>query len=173
MGLDLEYFKNQTHITDLQKLNENELKFIILLLQDELNEFNINDGFKPIGIIKACYKTFDLLKDFLFILYGYIDVIKENDLSFCDKTNTENLILDIETIDSYLTKIKSVRVSKKKKVKYLVDICLLNMRLFYDSIDEYIKEEYNLWEAVRSRQEAINIRMCYMNQDKFNIDKQE
>ena len=173
MGLDLEYFKNQIHISDLENLNENELKFIILLLQDELKEFNINDGFEPIGIIKACYRMFDLLKDFLFILYGYMDVIKENDLSFCDKSNTENLILDIETIDSYLIKkINSVRVSKEK-VNDLVDTCLLHLRLLYDSMDEYIKEEYNLWEAVISRQERINLRKCYISQDKFNIDKQE
>ena len=41
MGLDLEYFKNQMHINDLQKLNDKELYFIIRLLEDELEEFNI------------------------------------------------------------------------------------------------------------------------------------
>ena len=172
MGLDLEYFKNQTHISDLQKLNEKELYFIIRLLQDELKEFNINDGFEVKDIIKTCNKTFELLKDFRFILYGYMDVMRENDLSFCDKTNTERLISNIDTIDNYLTKIKAVRVSKEK-VNDLVDTCLLNMRLFYDSMDEYITEEYYLWEAVRSRQEKINLRKCYMSQGKFNIDKQE
>ena len=35
MGLDLEYFKDQTHVSDLQKLNEKELYFIIRLLEDE------------------------------------------------------------------------------------------------------------------------------------------
>ena len=147
MVLDLNYFSNQIHVNDLQKLNENELKFIIRLFQDELN-----DGFKLKGIIKACNKTSDLFKDFRFILYGYMDVIKENDLSFCYKTNTIQLILDITKIDNYLTKIKTDRVSKKKKVKYLVDTCLLNMRLLYDSMDEYIIKEYNLWEAERCRQ---------------------
>ena len=147
MVLDLNYFSNQIHVDDLQKLNENELKFIIRLFQDELN-----DGFKLKGIIKACNKTSDLLKDFRFILYGYMDVIKENDLSFCYKTNTLQLILDITKIDTYyLTKIKTERVSKKK-LKYLVDTCLLNMRLLYDSMDEYIMKEYNLWEAERCRQ---------------------
>ena len=151
MVLDINYFSNQIHVDDLQKLNENELKFIIRLFQDELKEFNINDGFKLKGIIKACNKTSDLLKDFRFILYGYMDVIKENDLSFCYKTNTVHLILDITKIDNYLTKIKTDRVSKKK-VKYLADTCLSNMRLLYDSMDEYIIKEYNLWEAERCRQ---------------------
>ena len=172
MGLDLEYFKNQTHASDLQKLNENELKFIIHLLGDELEEFNINDGFKTKGIITACNKTFDLLKDFRFILYGYMDVLEENDLSFCDKTDTERLISNIDKIDNYLTKIKAVRISKEK-VNDLVDTCLLNMRMFYDSMNNYITEEYYLWEAVRCRQEKINLRKCYMSQGKFNIDKQE
>ena len=51
MGLDLEYFKDQTHVSDLQKLNEKELYFIIRLLEDEQKEFNINDGFKAKGLM--------------------------------------------------------------------------------------------------------------------------
>ena len=152
MGLDLEYFKNQMHVSDLQKLNENELKFIIRLLEDELEEFNINDGFKTKGIILAFNETFELFKDFRFILYGYMDVMKENDLSFCNKTDTERLISNIETIVNNLTKIKAVRVSKEK-LNDLVDTCLLNLRVFYDSIDEYITEEYNIWEAEKCKQE--------------------
>ena len=149
MGLDLEYFKNQTHITDLQKLNENELKFIIRLLEDELEEFNINDGFKTKGIIIACNKVSDLFKDFRFILLGYIGVLKENDLSFCDKTNTERLISDMVLIVDNLIKIKAVRISKEK-INDLVDTCLLNLRVFYDSVNDYITEEYNIWEKEES-----------------------
>ena len=36
MVLPYEYFKNKTHITDLQKLKDNELYFIIRLFYDEL-----------------------------------------------------------------------------------------------------------------------------------------
>ena len=64
-------------------------------MENELKEFNINDGFKAKGIIIACNKTFELLKDFRFILYGYMDVIKENDLSFCNKTGIESLLKKI------------------------------------------------------------------------------
>ena len=152
MGLDLEYFKNQTHASDLQKLNENELKFIIRLLEDEQEEFNINDGFKAKGIIIACNETFELLKDFRFILNGYMDVMKENDLSFCNKTVTVRLLKNIDTIDNYLTRIKAVRILKEK-LNDLVDTCLLYLRVFYDSMDEYITEEYNIWEAEISKQE--------------------
>ena len=172
MSLDLEYFKDQTHVSDLQKLNEKELYFIIRLLEDEQKEFNINDGFKAKGIIIACNKTFDLLKDFRFILNGYMDVINEKDLSFCCKTDIERLLTNMDTIENYLTKIKAVRVSKEK-VNDLVDTCLLNIRMLYDFSNDFIYVENNLWNAYNSRQERINIRECYINQDKFNIDKQE
>ena len=152
MGLDLEYFKNQMHVSDLQKLNENELKFIIRLFEDDLEELNINDGFETKDIIKTCNKVFDLFKDFSFILYGYMDVLRENDLPFCDKTNTERLISNIDTIVNNLIKIKAVRVSKEK-VNDLVDTCLLNLRVFYGSMNDYITEEYNIWEAERCKQE--------------------
>ena len=53
MGLNIEYFKNQMHVTDLRKLNDKELYFIIRLLEDELEGFNINNHFGPEGIIKT------------------------------------------------------------------------------------------------------------------------
>ena len=152
MGLDLEYFKNQMHVSDLQKLNENELKFIIRLFEDVLEEFNINDGFETKYIIKTCNKVFDLFKDFRFILYGYMDVLRENDLPFCDETDTERLISNIDTIVNNLIKIKAVRVSKEK-VNDLGETCLLNLRVFYGSMNDYITEEYNIWEAERCKQE--------------------
>ena len=152
MSLDLEYFKKQMHINDLLNLNEKELYFSIRLLQDELKEFNINDGFETKGIIRAYDKVFSLFKDFRYIIYGYNYAIEKYNLSFCDKTNTERLISNIETIINNLTKIKAVRVSKEK-INDLVDTCLLNLWIFYDSIDEYITEEYNIWEAEISKQE--------------------
>ena len=66
--MDLEYFKNQTHITDLQKLKDQELYFIIRLFKDELEYFNNFDGFQLKGLIIACNEMKDLIKDFRFIL---------------------------------------------------------------------------------------------------------
>ena len=152
MGLDFEYFFNQMHIKDLSKLTENELKFIIRLFKDELEYFNINDGFKLKGLIIACNEMTDLLKDFRFILNGYMDVSKEKYFPFRNMSNTEKLITNMDKIENYLTKIKAVRVSKEK-VNELVDICLLNMRSFYDSLYEYVREEVYLWENLGNREE--------------------
>ena len=146
MGLPLEYFKNQTHITDLEKLKDKELYFIIRLIYDELAYFNQFEGFQLKGLIIACNKTKDLIKDFRFILNGYMDVINENNLSFCSKSDIERLLTDIDKIEKYLNKIKAVRILKKT-VNDLVDSCLLNIRLLYDFLNDFIQVERHLWNA--------------------------
>ena len=174
MCLDFEYLKLKMHLGDLHKLNDKELSFIIRLLQAELDEFNINDGYSSKGLIKECNETTDLFKDFRFILNEYINAIEKYDLSFCDKTNTERLINKIDSINDNLKTILETKITKLSKNKFvdLMDECILNMRVFYGMMDDYITEEYNLWEGVKSIEERINKRECYMNQDKFNTDKQ-
>ena len=143
MGLPLEYFINKTHITDLQKLKDQELYFIIQLFYYELAYFNKFDGFQLKGLIKACNETKDLIKDFRFILNGYIDVINENDLSLCSKVDIERLLSDMDKIEKYLTKIKAVRLLKNT-VNELVDSCLLNIRILYSSLNDFIFMEKHL-----------------------------
>ena len=144
--MDLEYFKNQTHITDLQKLKDQELYFIIHLFKDELEYFNNLDGFKLQGLITACNEMKDLIKDFRFILNGYINIINENGLSFCSITDIERLLSDIDKIENYLKRIKVIRLLKAK-VNELVDTCLLKIRILYDSLNEFIFMEKHLWDA--------------------------
>ena len=144
--MDLEYFKNQTHITDLQKLKDQELYFIIPLFRDELEYFNNFDGFKLKGLIIACNKMKDLIKDFRFILNGYMNIINENDLSFCSIIDIERLLSDMDKIENYLNRIKTIRLLKAK-VNDLVDICLIKIRMLYDSLNEFIFMEKHLWDA--------------------------
>ena len=170
MGLPLEYFKNQKHIKDLQKLNDQELYFIIRLFKDELAYFNNFDGFKPKGLIIACNEMVDLIKDLRFIFNGYMVVIEENDLTFCSKKDIERLLTEMDNIENYLIKIKAVRILKEK-VNELTDTCLLKMRMLYNSINDYLYVENHLWNAYNSREEKINIRERYMEQDKFNTSE--
>ena len=144
--MDLEYFKNQTHITDLQKLKDQELYFIIRLIKDELEYFNNFDGFKLQGLIKACNEMEDLIKDFRFILNGYINIINENNLSFCSIIDIERLLSDMDKIENYLNRIKTIRLLKAK-VNELADTCLLKIRMLYDSLNEFIFMEEHLWDA--------------------------
>ena len=146
MSLPFEYFKNLTHIKDLQKLKDNELYFIIKLFYDELAYFNKLEGFQLIGINKACNETKDLIKKLRFILNGYMDVINEYNIIFCNKSDIERLLSDMDKIELHLSKIKAVR-RLKKTVNDLVDSCLLNIRLLYSSLNDFIFIEKDIWES--------------------------
>ena len=78
--MDSEYFIDQTHITDLQMLKDEELYFIIRLFKDGLEYFNKSDGFKLKGLIIACNEMKDLIKNIRFILNCYIEVINNHNM---------------------------------------------------------------------------------------------
>ena len=144
--MDSEYFIDQTHIADLQKLKDQELYFIIRLFENELEKFNQFDGFQLKGLIIACNEMKDLIKDFRFILNGYVKLIYENNnIPLASLTDIEGLWSDINNIENYLNKIKTVRLLKAK-VNDLVDTCLLKMRILYDSLSDFICGEIHFWE---------------------------
>ena len=145
--MDPEYFINQIHIKDLQKLKDEELYFIIRLFRDELENFNKSDGFKLQGLIKTCNEMKDLIKNFRFILNGYVKLMTENNnnIPLTSQTDIEGLLSDINNIENYLNKIKTVRLLKAK-VNELVDICLYKMRILYDSLSDFICGEIHFWE---------------------------
>ena len=144
--MDSEYFIDQTHITDLQKLKDQELYFIIRLFKDELEYFNQFDGFKLKGLNIACNEMKDLIKDFRFILNCYIEVINNHNMPVCSITDIKQLLTEMDKIENYLNKIKTVRLLKEK-VNDLVDTCLLKMRILYDSLSDFIFMEKHLWDA--------------------------
>ena len=150
MVLDLEYFKNQTHIKDLQKLKDQELFFIIRLFYDELEYFNQNKDFQLKGLIIACNETKALINDFRFILNGYIDVINENDLSFCSIKDIKNLLSKMDKIENYLKMIKGVRYLRTR-VNELVDNCLLYIRILESLLNDFVLLEMHLWESINLR----------------------
>ena len=146
MVLPYEYFKNKLHIKDLQKLKDQELYFIIRLFYKELEYFNQSKEFKLKGLIIACNETKELIKEFRFILNDYIDVINENDLSFCSIKDINIILSKIDKIENYLNKIKKTRYLKTI-VNELVDDCLLYIRILYDLLNDFIFMETHLWES--------------------------
>ena len=147
MSLPFEYFKNKEHIIDLQKLKDNEIYFIIRSFYNEKENFNKIEGinFKK-SLINPCNKTKEIFKDLRYILNGYIDVINENDLSFCSKQDTERLLIQMDKIELEIKNLMTVRMLKNR-VNALVDSCLLNIRVFYCSLNDFIFLENHLWEA--------------------------
>ena len=154
MSLGIEYFINQTHITDLQKLQDEELYHIIRLFRGELEKFNESEEFKLKGLIIACNEMENLIKDFRFILNGYIEVIYKNNLPLESLRNIEGLLsaidikkllTEMDKIENNLDKIKKVRLLKEK-VNELTDMCIYEMRILYDSLSDFIYGESCLWE---------------------------
>ena len=155
MSLPIEYFIDQTHITDLQKLQDEKLYHIIRLFRNEL-EKKFNE-FKLKGLIIACNEMKDLIKDFRFILNGYIEVINKQ-LPFCLKEEIEKLLKEMDKIENNLDKIKAVRLLKEK-VDELGNKCLYKMQILYDSLNDFIYWESCYWES------------CYW--DKIDLEKKE
>ena len=158
MSLEIDYFIDQKHITDLQKLQDEELYFIIRLFRDELEKFNESEEFKLEGLIIACNKMKDLIKDFRFILNGYIEVIsrpiEEEEIFLKQMKIIQNkppieeikeLLIELNKIENILDKIKAVRLLKEK-VDELANKCLYKMRILYDSLSDFIYGESCLWE---------------------------
>ena len=156
MSLGIDYFIDQTHITDLEKLKDVELYYIIGWFRDELEKFNESEEFKLKGLITACNKMKDLIKDFRFILNGYIEVINyiiccieeedneevlkkmvNNDIFFCFKReeDTEE-VLRIEK-DNYTTCIEGIEqlLTEMDKIENILDK-IKTVRLLKEKVDE-------------------------------------
>ena len=159
MSLPIEYFIDQTHITDLQKLQDEKLYHIIRLFRDKLEKFNESEEFKLKGLIIACNEMKDLIKDFRFILNGYIEVINKQ-LPFCLKEEIEELLKEMDKIENNLDKIKAVRFLKEK-VDELGNKCLYKMRILYDSLNDFIYWESSFWGKIDLEKKEIIIKQWH------------
>ena len=146
MSLPAEYFTDQTYLTDLQKLKDEKLYHIIRLFRRELENFNESEEFKLKGLIIVCNDMKDLIKDFRFILNSYLKLMRQNDndVLLDALKDIEDLKSVINKIEIYLDKIKAVRLLKEK-VDELVEKCIYEMRILYDSLSEFIYGEFCFW----------------------------
>ena len=156
MSLPIEYFTDQKHITDLEKLQDEKLYHIIRLFRNELEKFN---EFNLKGLIIACNEIKDLIKDFRFILNGYIGVINKQ-LPFCLKEEIEELLKEMDKIENNLDKIKAVILSKEK-VNELGNKCLYKMQILYDSLNDFIYWESCFWDNIDLEKKEIIIKQWH------------
>ena len=174
LGIDLRinYFIEQKHITDLEKLKDVELYYIIGWFRDELEKFNESEEFKLKGLITACNEMKDLIKDFRFILNFYIEEISNYNIRSIEKKEDieqimkkmkiiqneppieeiKELLIEMNKIENILDKIKKVRLLKEK-VDELANKCLYKMRIFYDSLGDFIIGEIYFWDKIDLKKE--------------------
>ena len=152
MSLPIEYFTDQTHITDLEKLQYKKLYHIIRIFRYELEKFKLK------GLIIVCNKIKDLIKDFRFILNGYIRVI--NKQFFYLKEEIEELLKEMDKIENNLDKIKAVMLSKEK-VDELGNKCLYKMQILYDSLNDFIYRESCFWDKIDLEKKEIIIKQWH------------
>ena len=172
MSLGIDYFIEQKHITDLEKLKDVELYYIIGWFRDELEKFNESEEFKLKGLIAACNEMKDLIKDFRFILNFYIEEISNYNIRSIEKKEDieqimkkmkiiqneppieeiKELLIEMNEIKNILDKIKKVRLLKEK-VDELANKCLYKMRIFYDSLGDFIIGEIYFWDKIDLKKE--------------------
>ena len=130
MSLPYEYFKNQTHITDLKKLNDNELYFIIRSSYDLIEKLNDNEVSQLKDLNKLYNNTKETINNIKFILNEYINIFQE-------RVDIENILYETDKIENQLNILKSNRI-KRKNICKLVNNILLHIRLLHLLISELL-----------------------------------
>ena len=137
MSLPYEYFKNKEHITDLKKLKDDELYFIIQLFYEELDKLKDKKTTQLKDLNKLCDKVTDIFKDIRFILNGYITVYQENNYNDEEKEAIEGILYELDKIENNLNILKSLKINGMKVNKLVSDL-LIFVRLLYMSLSELI-----------------------------------
>ena len=130
MSLPYEYFKNQTHIKDLKKLNDNELYFIIRSSYDLIEKLNDNEISQLKDLNKLYNNTKETINNIKFILNEYINIFQE-------RVDIENILYEMDKIENQLNILKSNRI-KRKNISKLVNNIVLHIRLLHLLINELL-----------------------------------
>ena len=137
MSLPYEYFKNKEHITDLKKLKDDEVYFLIKSLYEELDKLNDKKTTKLKDLNKLCDKAIDIFKDIRFILNGYITVLQENYYNDEEKEAIEGIIYELDKIENNLNILKSLKINSRRVNKLVSDL-LLFVRLLYLTLSDLL-----------------------------------
>ena len=132
-----EYFKNKTHIEDLEKLKDDKLKSIIQEFYKELEKLNDEKNTQLKDLKKLCDKTTEIIKGIKLILTSYkCEHYEEMNTQNNKKREKMNDILDeMEYIELILKDLKNLKINSLKVIKLTGDL-LLFVRLLNLLIDE-------------------------------------
>ena len=137
MSLLNEYFKNKTHIEDLQKLKDVKLYPIIQELNKELEKLNNIKNTQLKDLKKLCNETTEIIKDIRLILISYKGAYYQemNNNNNIKRENINELLYEMERIELILKDLKALKINTKK-VNKLVNDLLIFIRLLSLTITE-------------------------------------
>ena len=137
MSLLNEYFKNKTHIEDLQKLKDDKLYPIIQELKKELEKLNNIKNTQLKDLKKLCNETTEIIKDIRLILISYKGAYYQemNNNNNIKRENINELLYEMERIELILKDLKALKINTKK-VNKLVNDLLIFIRLLSLTITE-------------------------------------
>ena len=138
MSLLNEYFKNKTHIEDLQKLKDVKLYPIIQELNKELEKLNNIKNTQLKDLKKLCNETTEIIKDIRLILISYKGAYYQemsNNNNNIKRENINELLYEMERIELILKDLKALKINTRK-VNKLVNDLLIFIRLLSLTITE-------------------------------------
>ena len=137
MSLLNEYFKNKTHIEDLQKLKDDKLYPIIQEFKKELEKLTNIKTTQLKDLKKLCDETTEIIKDIRLILMSYKgayyqEMSNHNNIK---RENINDILYEMERIELILKDLKTLKINTKK-VNKLVNDLLIFIRLLSLTISE-------------------------------------
>ena len=137
MSLLNEYFKNKTHIEDLQKLKDDKLYPIIQEFKKELEKLTNIKNTQLKDLKKLCNETTEIIKDIRLILMSYKGVYYEemSNHNNIKRENINELLYEMERIELILKDLKALKINTRK-VNKLVNDLLIFIRLLSLTITE-------------------------------------
>ena len=137
MSLLNEYFKNKTHIEDLQKLKDDKLYPIIQEFKKELEKLTNIKNTQLKDLKKLCDETTEIIKDIRLILMSYKGAYYEemSNHNNIKRENINDILYEMEKIELILKDLKALKINTKK-VNKLVNDLLIFIRLLSLTISE-------------------------------------
>ena len=137
MSLLYEYFKNKTHIEDLQKLKDDKLYPIIQELQKELEKLTDIKTTQLKDLKKLCDEITEIIKYIRLILISYKGAYYEemNNHNNRKRENINDLIYEMDTIELLTNDLKNLKINTNKVNKLTYNL-LIFIRLLSYTINE-------------------------------------
>ena len=123
-----EYFKNNKHIIDLQKLKDDKLYYLIQAFYKELEKLNNNKTTQLKDLKKLCDETANIIKNIGFILNDYKNVYQNDYYNDEEREAIDDILYEMDKINFFIKDLKTLKINSMK-VNKLVNDLLIFIRL--------------------------------------------